>query len=403
MKAVLLAGGYGTRLYPLTLRTPKPLLPVAGRPVLEYSIEMLAHAGITDIFISLKENQRKIEDYFGKGKAGAKIGYVYEPDIGEEGKLGSVGAINFVFSKLPHIEDAIVIGGDNFIVGLNLSEFTARHKERGAHASIALFELHTDTEIQQSGIAQMDESGRIVNFQEKPHPSKALSKLASTAIYALDKAFVREHLPAYSELKKSKGEKADRIGDLWAHFVSDLHLIGHPFEGIWGDVGNCEVYIKTNREAFEHLSKEMGGPFLKISPKAKVAASAKITPPVIIEDHCTIGENALIGPNVHLLHGTKVGTDCSISDALIFERCKIGQGSRISNSIIDGKSVLGNNSTVGEFSVVGYNCRIGEGSRVLGSKVFPGIKIEPKSAIRGDLKNDLSPSSKGLVDSCYWL
>ena len=402
MKAILLAGGYGTRLFPLTLRTPKPLLPVAGRPVLEYTIELLAEAKILDVVISLKENQGKIEKYFGNELAGAKISYVYEPESTEEGKLGSVGAINYVLGKLKDIDEALVIGGDNFIVGLNLGDFARVRREKGAHASIALFELHTDTELQQSGVAQLDSKGRIIKFQEKPHPSKALSRLASTAIYALDRAFIKEHLPNYADIKRKKGEKADRIGDLWEHFVSDLHLHGHPFEGIWGDIGNCEVYIKTNREAFEHLAKATPGGINRISPSAKVHKGATLIPPIVIDENCLVNDGAIIGPNAHLLHDTVVASNAVISNSIIFERCSIGEQCKIENSIVDGKCAIGADVTITDYSVIGFDSKIGKGSSVTGSKVFPGISVKPGSTVRGDLKNDLTPSSKGLVDSCYW-
>ncbi|MFH1443199.1 MAG: NDP-sugar synthase [Candidatus Micrarchaeota archaeon] len=402
MKAILLAGGYGTRLYPLTLRTPKPLLPVAGKPILQYTIDLLAAAGIKDIIISLKENQEKIEHFFGNGKkSGVKIRYIYEPLTDEEGKMGSVGAINYVLAKVGAEEGALVIGGDNFIVGLDMRAFTESHRQRKAHASIALFELASATEVQLFGVAKTDSGGRITHFQEKPKPEEALSKLASTAIYALHPKFVNEHLPAYTEMKRKKGEKADKIGDLWEHFVKDLHISGYPFQGIWGDIGNCEDYLQTNRKAFDLLSKQARNG-TKISPIAKIAKTAEITNPVVIEEGCVIKENAKIGPYVHLMKSCEIGVSAQISNSILFEGCRIGDKCIIENSIIDGKVAISQNSSVTDFSMVGFECRIGEHSNLSGAKVYPKMSIQENSTVEGELLNSITPLTKELRDSCYW-
>ncbi len=400
MKAILLAGGYGTRLFPLTIRNPKPLLPVAGKPVLLYTIDLLLKAGIEEITISLKENQKKIEKYFKDGKAfGASIDYLYEPETTEENKLGSVGALNYIFSQIKDANDALIIGGDNFIYGLNLLEFTKTHKEKKASASIALFELHNSSEVQHYGVAQLDEKGRITKFQEKPEPEKALSKLASTAIYALDKVFVQEHIPSYTTLKKKKGEKADKLGDLWEHFVHDLHIAGHPFEGIWGDIGNCQGYLQTNKKAFDVFYDKENF----ISASAKISSTAKIIPPVIIEDHCIVKDHARIGPYAHIMHDSKIGNRVKISNSIVFEACIIAEGSQISDSLVDGSVRIEEGCSVNDHSIIGFGCTIGNSSSISNAKVFPKIKIQQMSGVTGNIKNDITPSSKELLDSCYWV
>ncbi|MBI5225221.1 NDP-sugar synthase [Candidatus Micrarchaeota archaeon] len=405
MHAILLAGGYGTRLFPITLRTPKPLLPVAGKPVLVYSIEMLKAAGITNISISVKENQTKIENYLGDGnKYGVKIDYIYEPETTEEKKLGSVGALNFVFSKIPHVEEALVLGGDNLILGFNMQEFQKHHKSTSSHASIGLFELSTKDEAQHFGVAQIDQkSGKILQFQEKPQPSKAVSKLASTAIYCLEKSFIKEHLPKYAKFKHSKGEKADKIGDLWAHYIHDLKISGFPFVGVWGDIGNCEGYIKTNKLAFEHFKKLAGKEILQISKTAKIAKSAKIIAPAIIEDNCDIGENSVVGPNVHLLHGSKIGNNAHISNSVIFENCIISKQCKIEHSLIDGGCVIGFDSHIANNTMLGYKCKIGDSCRLSKIIIFPKTQIKDGFKIQNQsFENDFTPQSKEMVESCFW-
>ncbi|MFH1751124.1 MAG: NDP-sugar synthase [Candidatus Micrarchaeota archaeon] len=404
MKAILLAGGYGTRMFPLTLRTPKPMLPIAGRPVLQHTIELLVLAGISDIVISLKPNQRKIEGYFGTGKGfGAKISYVYEPESGEEGKLGSVGAINYVFSRIVANDDFLVIGGDNYIYGLNIADFQRAHSAKAASATIALFDLDDPEQVRHFGVAKLDAFGRITSFQEKPAPGKALSTLASTAVYALDRAFVEKHLPSYVASKHAKGQKADKIGDLWEHFVADLHIAGHPFEGIWGDIGSFEGYLETNRKSMAARLSEGGKAVSIISPKASIAKSARIIAPVIIEKGCEVGEGSVIGPFAHILHDAVIGDNCKVTNSIVFERSEIGAGAIVEDSIIDGKCAIGTDARVGGFSVIGFNSNIGKGSEVFASKIYPGISIKAKSRIKGRMLNEVLPSSPEMADSCYWL
>ncbi len=403
MKTILLAGGYGTRLFPLTLRTPKPLLPVAGKPIIQYTLELLREAAMGEIVVSLKENQKKIERCIGNGsKFGVKISYIYEPETTEEGKLGSVGAINYVLSKINAKGDVLVIGGDNFIVGLNVREFTGSHSKAGAHASIALFNLRSQEDARHFGVARLDGGGRIIEFQEKPQPEKAVSKLASTAVYALNKAFVTEHLPSYAEHKHSRGEKADKIGDLWIHFVSDLKIAGHPFEGIWGDIGNCRDYLETNRLAFDHQSMQRNGFSGTISKVAKIAKNAEIIHPVIIEDDCEISDGAKIGPYAHIMHHTAIGRNATVANAIVFERCRVGEGCKVENSILDGRAEVSSGCTIGEYSMVGFGCKIHENSKLTSAKVYPGMRVQRSSDIKGELANSTTPSSREMQESCYW-
>lgn len=400
MKAIILAGGYGTRMYPLTLRTPKPLLPVAGKPVLEHILGLLAASGVPEAVISLKESQRKIERYFGKGnRLGMHLTYAYEPDVGEQAKMGSVGALANVFKEHCEPSECLVIGADNFLFGLDLRKLQESHRHRKAHATLALFDLRAKEDVRHFGIAEVDEKGRIRQFQEKPSVEKAASKLASTAVYHLEESFVREHLPAYVKLQHAQGKKADRIGDLWTHFVSSLALHGYPFQGIWGDIGNPSSYLDTNQQAMHFLEKEGGH---RIDRKAEIDSSAVITGPVIIEKGVKIGAGARVGPFVHVMHDSVVEANAAVENSIVFERVTVGKNARIMDAVLDGGCVVGAGAVITEDSVLGFKSSVGDTCAVSNSTVYPFEKIA-KTVSGRQAKGDDSALMKKLERSCYWL
>ncbi len=405
MKAIVLAGGYGTRLYPLTLRTPKPLLPLAGKPVLQHGLELLAQSRIREVIISLKESQRKMERFFGNGSPlGLRLTYVYEKDVGESHKMGSVGALAHVFSTVCEPCDCLVLGGDNFFYGLDLQELKRHHSKSKAHATLALFDLHAREDVKHFGVAELDENGRILHFQEKPSVEEAASKLASTAVYHLEEAFVREHLPKYVKLQHEKGKKADRMGDLWQHFANELGIFGYPFQGLWGDIGTPENYLQVNRQAMEFLEKTKPGSSHFIHPSATIASSAKIIPPVIIEKGCQISEKAVVGPYACILHDSVVESGARVQNSILFEKVHVGKNAVISEALLDGESKIGEAAVVSGFSVLGFRSRIGKKARVeAGWRVFPFMEVKDGVALKKDFVSPEQQAMKKLESSCYWL
>ena len=416
MKAIILAGGYGTRLFPISLRTPKPLIPVAGKPVMQHIVELLVSSGNREIIVSLKKNQEKIQQYFADGKEfGAKMSYVYEDNLPDDQKLGSVGALNYVFCHIPEIpKECIVIGADNFIVGLDLKKMQEHHRKKKAEATMALFTLQNKNDVENFGIAELDATtGRIVKFQEKPRIHEAISNLASTAVYHLEEGFVKEHLANYCNIKEKKGEKADRIGDLWQHFVKDLHFSGYPFEGIWGDIGNIESYIETNKQGMQFMEKKIEGKIPKsatnlekivIGKDVKIAESAVLNEPVIIEEGCVIGEEAKIGPNTHLMRNSEVGAKSEITGSIIFERVKIGSDAKIENSVIDGEAEIGAHTQIENYSAIGFRASIGKNCKLFPrTKIYPFLKMADSSTAEGEMISDYKLRQKELEGSSYWL
>ncbi|NUN11106.1 NDP-sugar synthase [Candidatus Micrarchaeota archaeon] len=399
-KAILLTGGYATRLFPISILRPKALLPVAGKPVIQYLIEMLKQAGITEIIIGLNTNQKNIESFFGNGnKFGVNIAYCYEETTSDSNKLGGLGAINYVIEKMKVKEECLILGGDNFVYGLDLKKMKHDH-----HASIALYTLNNINLVEQFGIAVVDSKGKITSFQEKPRVEEAKSNLASTLIYRFSQEFVNKHLPEYVKEKKSKGEKPDKPGDLWQHYVQKIPLQGVVFQGLWGDIGTAETYIETNKLAMnlivrdKNTSKNKGitsGAGISIAEGAEVKPGTIIKGPVIIEEGCVIEEESIIGPYTHLMKNCKVGKKSMISGSIVFENCIIKEDVQIRDAVIDHDSIIGKHARIDDYALIGNNCELEERTRLLSrSKLWPYLKTNKESVIEGAISMNFEKSVK---------
>ena len=408
-KALLLAGGYGTRLFPLSLRIPKAMVPVAGRPVLEHLVRVCVSAGITDIVVSLNTNQRVIEEYFGDGsRFGAKMSYAYEQSASDEDKLGAIGAIQYALEKTGGASECVVLGGDNVFYGLDVKAMAAAHKKRGAVASIALYSLSDPRDAPQYGIAEVDASSRLVRFKEKPAPHEVFSNKVATAAYYLEESFVREYLPAYVEKMKAQGGKADKLGDLWQHFVKELPLYGHAFQGMWGDTNNAKTYIEAHKQAMNFIAPtSLSGlectiyrPGNVCVAKARVSPDATIKGPAIIDEGCVIEAGAVIGAGTHLMKNVTVGKGASVQGSIVFRDCEIGEDSRVVDSVLDIGTRIGREAQVGPYCILGYKSFATPHAKVLSeTRVWPFCEIG--AVVSGDVTIPEELFRHKIVDALY--
>jgi len=392
VKAILLAGGYATRLQPLSLRLPKVLLPVAGKPVIAYALELLREAGVTDLIVSLNEQQKVIQETLGDGSAyGVKIDYVFEASSNNEDKLGAIGAILNSVQKAGVCWDSLVLGTDNFVQGLDLKAFRNQHESSKAGASIALFQLSNKSDVEHFGVAKL-EGKRITAFQEKPRVEEAVSTLASTAVYYLSKHALCDLLPEYVAGQKAAGERADRLGDFWKWLLDKTRVEGFVFQGVWGDIGTPATYLDTNRLAMNSLVKgelvNAPGTFSQgdvvCGKGVVIERGAVIKGPAILEDGCVIGANSVIGPYAHLEKKARVGSDCVIRDSILFEDSSVGDSCHLTGSLIDKGATVGGNSRLDYNSIIGEECVLGERSRVLAdSRIWPRLRLSKESVLEG--------------------
>ena len=394
MKAVILAGGYATRLQPLSSRLPKLLLPVAGKPVAAYLFEMLKDAGVKEAVISLNRRQGIVQSVLGGEYGGLKVSYVFEESKGDEDKLGAVGAMRFVAQQAKITEDCLIVGSDNFVYGLDLRKMVGEHKKRKPHATIALFDLVDKADVEHFGVALL-EGRRIARFQEKPRVEEAISKLASTAVYHVSSSFLK-NLDKFVAERKAQGKKADRLGDLWEYLVKDEVLEGFVFQGVWGDIGSPETYIETNKLAMNFLTSgvidKQGGAFfagnqLHVAATAQIGAGAVIRGPAILEDGVRVGKDAVIGPYTHLMKASAVGDNAAVSGSIVFEGAVIGGKCQVRDSIIDRNAILAENCRVDDYSLIGEECALGEGCRVFSrTRLWPRLQIDREAVVEGTVR-----------------
>jgi mannose-1-phosphate guanylyltransferase / phosphomannomutase len=243
MKAVIMAGGEGTRLRPLTSLRPKPMVPIVNQPVMEHIVGLVKHHGISEIIATLAFMPAVIQDYFGAGEEwGVEIAYAIE-----ETPLGTAGSVKNAETLIGADEPFLVISGDA-ITDIDLTEVIAFHKKRGAAVTIA---LKREPDPLDFGVVITAEDGRIERFLEKPTWGQVFSDTINTGIYVME-PWVLDYIPP--------GEMYDFSGELFPKLMEDGHaLYGLPVEGYWCDVGSRETYLEVHHDI--HPGRErQGGP-----------------------------------------------------------------------------------------------------------------------------------------------
>jgi mannose-1-phosphate guanylyltransferase len=302
MKAVLLVGGMGTRLRPLTYRIPKPLVPVMGRPLIMHVVDSLP-AEVDEIIVPVSYKKDVMEAYLRRNPPKRKITLVDEPQ-----PLGTGGAVK-------NVEDYIdgtflVINGDS-LWSLDLTEFVRFHRQKKGVASISLWEVEDPSPF---GIADIDENGRIRRFQEKPKREEAFSKLINAGAYALER------------------EVLDHIGKGFVSMEREIFpkllgkgMYGMRFEGYWIDCGT--------RESLLNAFWAKMGDTESLSRKSAIEGAVLKKPVVVADDSVVAG--AILGPNAYISERAVVGPMSSIERSVVFEDARIGTRCRIRDSIID--------------------------------------------------------------------
>ncbi|NLY18443.1 MAG: NTP transferase domain-containing protein [Clostridiaceae bacterium] len=387
MKALILAGGKGTRLRPLTCRIPKPMIPVVNRPLLEHTILLLKKHGIKEIGITMMYMPKEIENYFKDGSNwGVKLSYFMENQ-----PLGTAGSILNSASFLD--EPFLVMCGD-CVTNMNLNEAAAFHFERKALATMVLTKAKNPHSF---GIALTDSNDYITGFREKPCKRDILSDTINTGVYVMN--------PEVLELIEP-GKPFDLSRDLFPRLIKEkLPLLGYSTYCYWSDVGSPESYLKTNWDMLDQklipcmpepdhsqnisgrnagtgeISRSGAGEF-STSQDIFVGKGTVIEPDAVINGPCVIGNNCYIGHNAVIDSYTVIGDNCIIEDhvsikrSLLLSNCAIGRGSELRGSILGNNVRLMQYVLSYENTVIGNECVVHERS-----VIKPNIRIWPDKTI----------------------
>jgi mannose-1-phosphate guanylyltransferase/phosphomannomutase len=359
MKAVVMAGGEGTRLRPLTSNQPKPMVSIVGKPCMEHILELLREHGMTEVIVTVAFLPQAIRGYFGTGETlGMEIGYSVE-----ESPLGTAGSVRLAARQLD--ETFLVISGDA-LCDVDLSALVAFHKEHGAAVTIGLKSVDNPLEF---GIVVTDEEGRIERFLEKPSWGQVFSDTINTGIYVLEPEVLR-HVPADRPFDFSK--------ELFPYLLEmGRPLYGFVMDGYWQDVGDLDQYRQANFDALEE-NVRLNIPGIRIRGNIWLGEGVEIADLDAIEGPSFLGNYCRIAP------GATVGSHSVLSNSVTLR-----ERTRTTRSVIDASTHIGRSSLV-EGAIVGRSCdirahvRIHEGVAVgdevtIGSEsvIMPGVRIYP--------------------------
>ena len=364
MKAVVMAGGEGSRLRPLTSRRPKPLAPVANKPVMEHIIDLLRRHGITEIVATLHYLADEIESYFGDGSSfGVSMSYVVE-----DTPLGTAGAVKLAADLLGN-EAFLIISGDA-LTDLDLTALVADHKRSGASATITLQRVTNPLEF---GVVITDDERHITRFLEKPSWGEIFSDTINTGIYVLE-AEVLDFM--------ERGKAYDFSRDVFPHMLHQDKLIsGYIAEDYWTDIGNLEQYQQANYDAVAgrvrlQLEGTESPPGIWIGEGCRIDPSARLVAPLVIGRNVTIEAGATVGADTVLGNATIVARNARVQRTTAWDDCYFGESSILEGCTIADRNIVKDHVTVGEGSVVGSACTLGSGAIVR-----PNLKLWPDKSV----------------------
>jgi mannose-1-phosphate guanylyltransferase / phosphomannomutase len=365
MRAVLMAGGSGTRLRPLTCDLPKPMVPILNRPIAEHIINLLKRNSITEIIATLYYLPDVMRDYFQDGSDfGVQMTYAVE----EEQPLGTAGCVKNIHQWLD--DTFITISGDA-ISDFNLQAAIAFHREKKSKATLILTRVPNPVEF---GVVITDKDGRINRFLEKPSLSEIFSDTVNTGTYILEPE-VLEYLP--------ENEESDFSKDLFPLLLEKGEAIyGYIAEGYWCDVGHLEAYREAQYDGLEKKVK-LDFPYKERSAGIWIGNNTYIHPSATIETPALIGDNCRIGARVRIEAGTvigdnvTIGTDADLKRPIIWNGATIGDEAHLRACTISRGTRMDRRSQALEGSVVGSLSIVGEEAQIApGVRVWPSKRIE---------------------------
>lgn len=336
MKALILAGGFGTRLRPLSCTRPKLLFPVANRPMLDWTLESLSKNGVDEVVLAVNYMAEALQRYFGRSRYGVRITYSQERK-----PLGTGGPIKMAEKFLRGKEAFFVLNGD-VLCEIDYRDQLKAHRKSRALATIALYAVEDTSRF---GVVDIDNKNRIRQFVEKPKPEEAPSNLINAGVYAIEPA-VLDYIP--------KDRKVSTEREIFPKLASEGKLYGYRYDGWWIDIGKPEDYVQANRAILDRIAKNKP----VIGKNTEITPSATILAPSIIGDNVRIEGKAFIGQYTCIGDGCVVKNGSEISNSIVFPHVLIDSFSSIRGAIVGESAVIGQFAKIGEETIIGDNAII---------------------------------------------
>lgn len=372
MKGIILAGGFGTRLRPLTVNVPKPMVPIGNVPCMERVVRLLVKHGVTEILSLLHFQPEAITSHFGDGaRFGCLMTYSSPPD-----DLGTAGAVRAAAEAID--DDFIVVSGD-VATDFDLGAAIRFHAEKKALATIVLTRVENPL---QYGVVIVDDDGRVRKFLEKPTWGEVFSDLINTGIYVFRREILSEIPP---------GASFDFSKDLYPKILAaGRPLYGHTAEGYWRDIGTIEQYVAAHRDLLAGSFRTdlpgrgevRAGGSLWLGESVRVAATATIRGTVLIGDGAVVEEGAEI-ENTCIGDGALVGRGAHLTGAILWRNARIGPHAEVredaviaEGAVVEAKAAILAGAIVSDGSTVGADATVNPGV-----KIWPGKWVDPGATV----------------------
>lgn len=364
MKAVIMAGGSGTRLRPLTSHLPKPMVPVANKPMAQHIVQLLKKHGFDEIIFTLHYLPQAIMDYFGDGSEfGCKIGYSTEEGM----PLGTAGCVKAIQDQL----DAtfLVISGDG-LTDIDLAKAVAFHKEKKSKATLILKRVESPLDY---GVVILDNESKIQRFVEKPGASEIFSDTVNTGTYILEPEVMRYVV---------MGREQDFSNDLFPLLLlRNEPMFGYVADGYWCDIGNLQTYRQAHKDVLDKaVEMDFGvpeiAPSIWVGEGTEIDSSAKLIAPIMIGKNCRIGPDAVIDAYTVIGDNTVVQEKASLKQPVIWRGAYIGSETSLRACIICNNATIHRGAEILEGAVIGATSDIGEEAQIM-----PDVRIWPDKAV----------------------
>jgi len=349
MKAVILVGGEGTRLRPLTLETPKPVVPVVDRPFLLHQLDLLRTAGIREIVFSVAYRPEKIQAVFGDGSAlGWTIHYAVEDE-----PLGTGGAVR---NAQAFLDDTTVVLNGDVLTDVDLPAVVEAHRRSAARATIVLTPVENPSAY---GLVETDPGGRVRRFIEKPSPSEITTDRVNAGIYVLDSRAL-EAIPPGVNYSIERGffpgllSRGERVQS-------------YDHRGYWIDIGTPEKYLQVHRDilrarfrvALDGVARDGG----VVHPTAELAPGARLCGPFYVGPRCRVSAGAELGPDAVLVADVEVAEAACVQDSVLWPGTTLGRAAHVTGALLGARVRVGPHARVGAGAVLGSGSVVSEHSR----------------------------------------
>jgi len=366
VQALILAGGEGTRLRPLTSTIPKPVVPLVGRPFISYMLEWLRGHGVEDVILGCGFMADRVRDVLGDGSGlGISLRYLEEPR-----PLGTGGALKFAEDLL---EDRFFMLNGDVLTDIDLTAQLEAHERTGARATLALVPVDDPSAY---GLVRLDADGAVNAFVEKPGPEQTDTNLINAGAYILDRSVLDGMPPAGTNVSIERDVFPTLVG---------RGLYGYEANGYWLDIGTPDRYLQGTYDILEgtvttEVGRHLRESGLMLTDGATV--EGRVVAPALVSSGCTVGARALVGDRSALGEDVTIGEGARVESSVLLGGVSVGASTTIRGSIIGPDVQIGDHCQIEGGVVVGARVKIGSRNTLAaGARIFPGVEL-PDGAIR---------------------